>query len=126
MELLKKSSVRSESYVNFEFVKPFCTCGKELSSIFFELTARESFAEIMKEIIKDDELLVMSTIFQRKMEHFSTNQEDPLKFCCKLSLRFGRSHPLSLEDPREGVRKDHPPISLPGALNRRKSIYWSS
>lgn len=120
MEHPKLNLVRSNSHVNFEIPKPFCTCGKELSSLFFEFTAKESFKSVMKDIIDDN---TMNSI----IEMFREPDEIPsdLKFCCKLSLRFGRSYPLSLEDPREGVKKDQPPISLPGALNKRKTIYWS-
>lgn len=121
MENTKLNLVESKSYVNFEIVKPFCTCGKELSSLYFELAGRESFSEVMSEIMSPNALNSI-------MDMFRSPSEIPaeLKFCCRLALRFGRSFPLSLEDPREGVKKDQPPISLPGALNKRKTIYWSA
>ena len=126
----KLRPVVSESYVVFEFVKTFCTCGRELSSLFFELTAAELFQKTMEEVLDENEMYdVMSIVFQRDKESVfdggRTAQKD-IGFCCKLALQFGRSLPLSLEDPREGVRKDQPPESLPGALQRRKAIYWSA
>lgn len=131
MNTVKKT--KSDSHVCFEFVKPFCTCGKELSARYYELTAQKSFEETMRDIIDQyDMFTAVTTIFQQsKDDMFKTNinnaeQKTRLKFCCNLALKFGRSHPLSLEDSRVGVRKDQPPVSLPGALNRRKAIYWSS
>lgn len=131
MDLAKTLNLRpvvSDSYVVFEFVKTFCTCGRELSSLFFELTASKLFKETMGEVIDDDDMFdVMSVVFQRNQKSvFEDRTQENIGFCCKLALRFGRSAPLSLEDPREGVRKDQPPVSLPGALQRRKAIYWSA
>lgn len=117
-------SVESDSYVCFEIVKPFCTCGRELSSVFFSLTAKSFFNTVMKDIIGEEQIYFLNTMINMK-QNIDSCEGESLKFCCKLALRYGRCHTLSLEDPREGVKKDQPPVSLPGALNKRKSIYWS-
>lgn len=126
------TSVVSKSYPVFGIVKPFCTCGNELSAYFYELTAADSFREIMSSVLGENTESVIQQIFvdpsdavQLKNYKLGTDKEADLKFCCRMTLRFERFTTLSLEDPREGVRKDHSPVSLGGALDKRKSLFWA-
>ena len=129
---MNTTSVVSKSYPVFGIVKPFCTCGNELSAYFYELTAADSFREIMGPVLGERTESIIQQIFvdpneAMLLKNYKTDsdKETDLKFCCRMTLRFERSSTLSLEDPREGVRKDHSPVSLAGALNKKKSLFWA-
>lgn len=48
--------IKSDAYPVFETIKPFCTCGNELSSIFYEITASESFDKFMTPLLVKNNL----------------------------------------------------------------------
>lgn len=120
--LSDKAARKSDSYPIFEVTRPFCTCGRELSRDFYELTARDSFDDTMRDICGDKFDIIKDMVFNQTPSDLKSTR---YKFCCRLSLSYGRTLPLSLEDLRPSVRRDQPPVTLPGALSKRKTIYWA-
>jgi hypothetical protein len=110
----------SKAFPCFEYPKPLCSCGRELSTAFYFLAAEKSFKEFANTMGE-------SEITERM--GFSTNIEEDLrritngKICCLSTLRLGTVSVISVnkgDDPNRVY-----PSALPGPTSSNNVLYWA-
>lgn len=112
-----------------EYTRSVCTCGKELSTLFYQLAAKahfEKFATATDLIQEDVDNMGFSdpTELRRKVESLG------LGFCCLMNLGYGIREPIAIITPgdQEGSTGDSStrkyPEGLPGPLSKEKTLSW--
>jgi hypothetical protein len=116
MEDHRTEPLEERSVPTLEYTRSVCTCGKELSSLYYYMTAGRQFDAFARQHNLNTRI-PFTTLDEKK---------DTLPFCCLLSLRYGIKTPIaSATDTTEdtGNTVKHP-SSLPGPLSKEKILTW--
>ncbi len=126
-----------DKHSTIEYTQTVCGCGNELSTLFYFLTAENSFLEFAEIYgVKKENLGLMG--FCKKDLNYLIPGDVPgcpaegLILCCMKTLRFGITSPISAfkhdeivfqikGDVRFGRKY---PESLPGALSSTETLSW--
>jgi hypothetical protein len=105
-----------------EYTCSVCTCGRELSSLYYRITAAEQY----KEFAEAFGLPMMESYFTT-LEAVS-EIEDKISFCCRMNMQYGIRAPISSAVKGDQSLKSSSdykfPISLAGPLSREKILTW--
>jgi hypothetical protein len=117
MEITHNELLEEMSVPTLEYTRSVCTCGKELSSLYYYITNAERFNSFAREYGLEHTRVPFTTL---------DNIKDALPFCCLLSLRFGIKTPIaSATDSSENTGSTIKyPSSLPGPLSKEKILTW--
>jgi len=106
-----------------EYTCSTCTCGKELSTIHYLITAKAAF----ETLARDQRLSERSKNNLGFTTLETITAEYKLNFCCLMNLRYGIRVPVSTIDnssEREKVGSHKYPEGLPGPLSHEKTLTW--
>jgi hypothetical protein len=105
-----------------EFTKPVCTCGKELSTAFYQLTAKSHFEKFAYEM----------DVFETEIQNMGFGDPTQLEakarllgfnFCCIMNLRHGIRESIAIIPPTDQDARKYPE-GLPGPLSKEKTLSW--
>jgi hypothetical protein len=123
-------SFSSNFVPTIEYTRAVCTCGKELSTIFYQHTAQDYFFEFLTEFsgfdIEDSRIIddIMENMKFLKSEELHANARMfSLKFCCIMNLRFGIRESIAIIETNINDSRKYP-SGLPGPLSREKTLSW--
>lgn len=122
----------ANKHTTIEFTFTICNCGKELSTLFYFLTAENSFLEFAREIgLSQKDIDNME--FIPKGTDLPNLEGENLMICCLNSLRFGVTCPVSafkhdeivfrVRDKESKFGRKYPD-ALPGALSTSETLSW--
>jgi len=112
-----------------EYTCSVCTCGKELSTIYYLLTIEQQFKEFVETIgLKAKDTSNMRFIDKNEITNQDSERPEirSLSFCCLMNLRYGIRAPVSvLKVNRGGIEDSYKyPEGLPGPLSKEKTLTW--
>jgi hypothetical protein len=127
-----------QKHTTIEYTPTICSCGKELSTLFYFLTAKNSFMHFAKELgIPQKDVSNMGFYDPTPnidLSTLSTNGRDPLILCCLKTLRYGNTSPISAFKHNEVVFRVKSkestnfgrkyPEALPGPLSSSETLSW--
>jgi hypothetical protein len=105
-----------------EYSRAVCTCGKELSTAFYQLTAKAHF----ERFAADKEVL------ETEIENMGFGDHTQLQakahslgfgFCCIMNMRYGIREPVAIIPPTDQDARKYPE-GLPGPLSKEKTLSW--
>lgn len=113
---------RSQGHPTLEYTRSVCTCGKELSTLFYRLTNRDQFREFSTMVkLTDADVDNIGFVMM-------TEEEPKISFCCLMTLRFGNRVSVASAtdfDAGQSTFSSHKyPTALPGPLSKEKILTW--
>ncbi len=108
-----------------EIICAVCTCGQELSTLHYLLTAGEQFDEFASTYdipVRDAKNIGFIRPDQRTTLEQKLNAMG-LNFCCLMSLRYGTRAPVAvIENAAEQTANQKYPEGLPAPLSRERTL----
>lgn len=107
-----------------ECIIPVCTCGNELSTLFYFLAANVSFMEFANEIkLSKADIDNMNFIDLSMFNQVCTDRG--LIMCCIKNLRYGNTSSISIIKSTDQIQSGRKfPEALPGPSSDRETLSW--
>jgi hypothetical protein len=107
-----------------EYTCPVCTCGKELSSLYYRLTCSDDFNHFADTY----RLKHMDDYFTTTEKVTVSSCHTEVSFCCMMNLQYGIKGHISSSSESEQFLKTSSnykyPHGLPGPLSKEKILTW--
>lgn len=117
-----------------EYTCSVCTCGRELSTLYYRITVEEQFRAFAETVGLDEkDVRIMNFTTLKEVQGSSQG----LSFCCLKSLRYGirasiacapdgeeKSTAKRGELPQPSLNSYKYPEGLPGPLSKEKTLTW--
>lgn len=109
-----------------EFVASMCSCGRELATLFYFFTAKESFSDFASFVNLDKQAMdAMEEMFIPIDEFGRIVREQKLILCCQNSLRYAITSPISVIRSNEQKQLSRKyPEALPGPMSKNETLSW--
>jgi hypothetical protein len=115
-----------------EYVSAVCSCGRELATLFYFLTANakcgvevdSSFSDFAS-FVNLDKKAIDAMRFIPVSDFSKVVEENGLLWCCQNSLRFAITSPVSIIRSNEQKQLSRKyPEALPGPMSKNETLSW--